>query len=570
MMKQAILIFLIVLFQISYANDDINPIASPYAEACGIITTFAGDYPKSLNYYLNNSVTASEIFSFMYETLLSISPISLKYEPNIAKRWKIKDNSFIFYLDKNAKWSNGEPITAYDVEWTYNTILDSKNLTGPHKVGLSRFFKPKIVDKYTIEFISKKKHWQNLLTISSFQILPKKVFEKKDFNKINFNFPVVSGPYKLEKIKEGIFLTLKKRYDWWQINKKKNTHIYNFDTIKYKFFTDRNNAFEAFKKGEIDIYPVYTAHIWGKKTNSEKFFKNHIIKQKIFNYNPIGFQGFAMNMRKFPFDDINVRKAMNYLIDRKKMNLNLMHNQYFLHKSYFEDIYTKKEPCTNSPFEFNKKAAILLLKKAGFKHNKTTGLLEKEGKKFSFKFLSRSASSDKFLNIYAEDLKDIGIEMIIEKKDWASWLKDMDEFNYQMTWAAWSSSVFKDPESMWSSKQSDTLGGTNITGFKNKKVDALIEKQKTIFDINKRNKILREIDSIIYKNCPYVLLWNINYIRLLYWNKFGTPETVLSKYGDQSSALVYWWLDKNSLDDLKDAINQKKELMGYKEEVHFQ
>ncbi len=126
-----------------------------------------------------------------------------------------------------------------------------------------------------------------------------------------------------------------------------------------------------------------------------------------------------------------------------------------------------------------------------------------------------------------------------------------------MTWAAWSSGVFKDPESMWSSKEADRKGGNNITGFKNPCVDNLIEKQKEIFDVNERNKIYRKIDQIVYNAAPYVLLWNINYTRLLYWNKFGTPLAVLSKYGGESSANTYWWLDEDSRDDLYDALKNK-------------
>jgi microcin C transport system substrate-binding protein len=159
--------------------------------------------------------------------------------------------------------------------------------------------------------------------------------------------------------------------------------------------------------------------------------------------------------------------------------------------------------------------------------------------------------------------------MTIDKKDWASWARDMDEYNYQMTWAAWSSGVFKDPETMWSSKEADRKGGNNITGFKNDKVDDLIEKQKTIFDINQRNDIFRQMDRMIYEAYPYVLLWNIDYTRLLYWNKFGTPSTVLSKYGDESSALVYWWIDPDAAAALNDARSMKITLPPRPQNIRF-
>ncbi len=551
--------------------DKPNPLASPYAEPGGELSIFAGQYPKSLNYYLDNNVLSAEIFGAMYETLLSMNPITLEYEPGLAAKWSISNDKkiFTFYIDPKAGWSDGTPVTADDVKWTYDAIMNPKNLTGPHKLDMERFYPPVVVNNHTIRFTAKDVHWKNLGAVGGFQILCKHSMADKDFNKINFTFPVVSGPYKLGKINEGIFITLERRSDWWNINSLRSRGTGNFQTMGFRFFAERENAFEAFKKGLIDLFPIYTARLWVNETGGEKFLKNWIVKQKIFNRNPIGFQGFAMNMRRPPFDDIRVRKAMALLLDRRKMNGTLMYNQYFLHRSYYEDLYSKTNPCPNPLIEMNPKKARALLKQAGWNANPKTGWLEKRGKRFSFKFLTRSSSAEKFLAIFAEDLKDTGIELIIDKKDWAAWARDMDEFNFQMTWAAWSSGIFKDPEGMWSSKEADRKGGSNITGFKNTVVDDLIKKQKSIFNVNRRNKIYRQIDQIVYKACPYVLLWNINYVRLLYWNKFGTPPTVLSKYGDERSAYWYWWLDQDSQADLKDAMEYKTMLPQKPFSIHF-
>ncbi len=576
------LIFFLILFAASFAfademfpqkgwKDKPNPLVSPDAVPGGEISVFAGQYPKSLNYYLDNNVLSAEIFGAMYESLLSMNPVTLEYEPGLAEKWSISDDkkTFTFHIDKKARWSDGSLVTAYDVKWTYDTIMDPGNLTGPHKVDMERFEPPVVIDKHTIRFRAKDVHWKNLGAAGGFHILCRHAFEGKDFNKVNFTFPVVSGQYRLGEINEGIFLSLERREDWWNRNAKRFGGTGNFQTIKFKFFAERENAFEAFKKGMIDLFPIYTARIWINETQGENFFKNWIVKQKIFNHNPIGFQGFAMNMRRPPFDDVRVRKAMTLLLDRRKMNKTLMYGQYFLHKSYFEDLYSKKNPCPNPLVGMDKEKARDLLRQAGWVVNRKTGFFEKNGKKFSFKFLTRSASSEKFLAIYAEDLKDVGIELVIDKKDWAAWARDMDEFNFQMTWAAWSSGIFKDPEGMWSSKEADRKSGSNITGFKNSKVDELIEKQKLIFDIKKRNEIYRKIDQIVYNTWPYVLLWNIDYTRLLYWNKFGTPDTVLSKYGDERSAYWYWWLDEDSEADIDDAMKNKAFLPQKESSVYF-
>jgi len=552
-------------------SDKLNPLASRYAVPGGEISIFAGQYPKSLNYYLDNNVLSAEIFGAMFESLLSINPVTLEYEPGLAEKWLISDDkkSFTFYIDRRAGWSDGAAITAHDVKWTYDAIMDPKNLTGPHKLDMERFQPPVVIDKHTICFTAKTVHWKNLGVAGGFHILCKHAYEDKDFNRLNFEFPVVSGRYRLGEINEGIYIALKRREDWWDISSKRSKQTGNFQSMKFKFFAERENAFEAFKKGMIDLFPIYTARIWVNETKGDDFLKNRITKQKIYNHHPIGFQGFAMNMRKPPFDDIRVRKAMALLLDRRKMNAALMYGQYFLHKSYFEDLYTKEHPCPNRLVEMDKEKARNLLRQAGWEVNPKTGLLEKDGTRFAFKFLTRSASSEKFLAIYAEDLKDVGIELVIDKKDWAAWARDMDEYNFQMTWAAWGSGIFKDPESMWSSKEADRKAGNNITGFKNPLVDKLIEKQKSIFDITKRNEIYRQIDQIIYNTYPYVLLWNINYVRLLYWNKFGTPDTVLSKYGNESSAYWYWWMDEDSKADLQDAVKNKGFLPSKKSSICF-
>ncbi|WDN87380.1 microcin C transport system substrate-binding protein [Desulfosarcina sp. BuS5] len=552
-------------------KDRPNPIAGPDAVTGGEISVFAGQYPKSLNYYLDNNVLSAEIFGAMFETLLSMNPVTMEYEPGLASTWSISDDKkeFTFTINKKARWSDGSPVTASDVKFTYDIIMDPKNLTGPHKVDMERFHPPDVIDDYTIRFVAENVHWKNLGVVGGFHILCRNALKKKDFNKINFAFPVVSGPYMLGKIDEGVSITMERRKDWWNRSSKSSLGTGNFQQIKFKFFAERENAFEAFKKGNIDLFPIYTSRIWINETGGEKFLKNRIVKQKIFNHKPIGFQGFAMNLRKPPFDDIRVRKAMALLLDRKKMNSVLMYNQYFLHRSYFEDLYSKDIPCPNPLIKMDKEKARELLKKAGWIVNPETGFLEKNKKKFSFKFLTRSSSAEKFLAIYAEDLKDVGIELVIDKKDWAAWAKDMDGFNFQMTWAVWGSGIFKDPEGMWSSMEADRKGGNNITGFKNKKVDLLIEEQKSNFNIGERNKIYRKIDQLVYEDFPYVLLWNINYTRLLYWNRFGTPDTVLSKYGDERSAYWYWWVDEDSEADLRDAMEEETPLPQKERSIVF-
>lgn len=557
-----------------FGADSPDPIADPDAiQGSGEISLAASFIPKSFNYYLDNNVFSAEIFSLMFESLLSHDPLTADYAPGLARRWEIsKDKKqFTFYIDPTAKWSDGRPVTAEDVLWTFETIMSPASQTGPHKVSLRTFtsVKPEILPGNAIRFTADEVHWRNLDAAGGFAILPRHVFQDRDFNKIGTVFPVVSGPYAITEHKDEVSLTLTRRSDWWARIRSSSRNTYNFNKITYYFFADQNNAFEAFLSGKIDVYPVYTASIWKTKTSGEKFSSNWIVKRKIKNHHPVGFQGFAMNMRKAPFDDLRVRKAMAMLLDRKRMNETLMHGEYFLHRSYFEGLYESPEKCPNPFFEFAPAQAEELLDAAGWKRDPKTGNRVKDGVPLSFTFLSRGKDSEKFLALFSEDLKKAGVQMKIETKDWAAWARDMDEFNFDMTWAAWSSGIFIDPEGMWSSAESDRKGSSNITGFRNEKADQLIQAQREIFDLAARNSILRELDSILTENVPYILLWNIDCTRLLYWDKFGMPATVLSKFGSESSICTYWWYDEDSAAELDEAVKAGEKLPQRPDTVDF-
>ena len=532
-----------------------NPLASEFAEKGGMLVAYLGPYPKSFNYYLDQNVMSAELFGQFYEPLMALHPLTLDPEPMLADRCVVGDDrkTFTFHMNPLAKWSDGRPVTAEDVRWTFAAVMDPKNLTGPHKIGLERFEPPEVLDEATIRFVAKEEHWENFLTLVGLQVLPQHAFADRDFNRLNFDFPVVSGPYRLGPLRAGLEATLERRPDWWAADLPRFRKIANFDVLRFRFFEERDNAFEAFLKGELDLFPVYTAHVWANQTSGEKFDRHWIVKQEVANLQPVGFQGLALNLRRPPLDDPRVRRALAHLYHREKMNETLMHNAYVLHRSYYEDLYDAAHPCPNELLAFDKDKARALLAEAGWAADPATGLLAKDGQPLRLRYLSRGATDDKFTALFQEDLKDVGIELVVDKKDWAAWAKDMDAYNYDLTWAAWSAGLFKNPESMWHSREADRPSGQNLTGYKNPAVDALIDAQRAEFDVAKRHEIVRNIDALLAQDVPYVLLWYKQGTRLLWWNKFGMPGAPLGKHGDERSAHAYWWYDPDAAADLAHA-----------------
>ncbi len=535
------------------STGEFDPIANTAAVAGGSYTSWGGSFPKSLNYWLDANSFCGEVMSYLYESLVSLH--STKDEPVgiLAKSWEVsKDGKiFTFHIDPRAKWSDGVAVTARDVQFYYDVIMDPKNMTSIFRVDLKRFARPEIVDSLTLKVTATKAHWNNFWTAAGLTAFPAHVWEGKDFGSINFDFPVVSGPYAVEEIKKDRYISLKQRSDWWGRAKRYNQHKYNFAHIKYRFVEDRNKALESFQKGEFDAYPVYTASLWAQQTDFDQIKKGWVSKHRVYNREPKGFQGFAINLRKPIFQDARVRQALSYLFNRELMNDKLMFNQYFLLNSYYPDLYPNNRNSDAPFFEYNPEKARKLLAEAGWKSG-SDGVLVKNGRRFEINFPT-SSTDLRHYNVYLEDLKKVGISAKIEQLSQSTLSKRIDNHDFDLYWAAFGAGRLRDPEASWISSAAKEIASNNFAGVEDKTIDSLIEAQKTEMDLGKRNVILKQIDARLNAIVPYVLLWQADNSRLLYWNKFGTPKYVLDKFSREDCIITYWYVDPAKEKALEDA-----------------
>lgn len=543
-------------------TDRPDSVASPFARKGGTVRFNGAQPPKSFNAYVDNNSYSTMVFDLLYEKLLGMDSESLELTPALARRWAVSDDGreFTFEIDARAKWSDGEPVTAADVKWTFDIVTDPKSETGPWKATLAFFESPEIVDVRTVRFRKRgngARDWRDILNCSAFWILPKHAFEGRNFNTLDLVKAVTGGPYEIGRAEPQVETELVRHGRWWRQDFPSCRNIYNFDRIRVRYFVDNENAFEALKKRMIDVYPVYTARLYSEGTRGKKFDHNWLLKRRVRNQAPIGFQGFAMNLRRPPFDDVRVRRAMAALLDRETMNRTMMNGAYFLLDSYYPDLYDAEHPCANAPQRYDPKEAAELLAAAGWKKDPADGRLKRDGRVFEFTFLSRSSTEDKFLALYDHALREQGIVMHIVRKDFAGWMRDMDEFAFDMTWAAWGSGTVKYPELAWSSAEADRKGSNNITGFKSTTVDRLIAAEKEMDRAVDRLNAYRKIDAAVAAEVPYVLLWQTDSTRLVYWNKFGMPKGVLSRFDREESVLCYWWYDLDKAEELERAMKEE-------------
>ncbi|MCF0214985.1 MAG: ABC transporter substrate-binding protein [Fibrobacteraceae bacterium] len=542
------------------ATGEFDPIASKDARPCGNITLWGSAMPKSFNMWEDYNSFSAELMSMMFEPLVSLHSTEDREVGVLADSWSVSEDgkTFTFHVDSRAKWSDGKSITAEDVQYYYDVIMDEKNLTPIFKVGLSRFDRPEIVDSLTIRLTAKETHWGNFWEAAGLMAFPKHAWNGKNFNDIRYDFPVVSGPYIIKTFREDRFVELSRRSDWWGFNKNWNRGKYNFQKIRYRFMNDQTKALEAFKKQDFDAYAIYTSSIWMKQTDFDAVKNGWAVKQRIFNKEPIGFQGMAINLRKAQFKDVRVRRALSLLMNREQMNEKYMYGQYFLLNSYYPDLWANNQNPNAPVYGFNPDSARALLAEAGYKVN-GEGVLEKDGKPFTINFITASEDM-RHLTLYQEDLKKVGIVATIEQMSQSTLRKRLDDAEFDLYWVNWGAGRLRDPEASWHSSTAMAKGTNNLSGLQDAVVDSLINLQKTEFDLARRNEILKALDNRLSEIVPYVLMWQCDHHRILYWNRFGTPEKIFDMYGREEAIPVYWWLSPEKSAALDKAVKDGKPL----------
>jgi len=535
----------------------------------GQLTLHISEFPKSFNAFVNNSTDAAQVFDLVYTSLLDLDENTLEYKPLIAESCTVSENKkeFTVKINPAARWSDGTPITAADIKFTYDTIMNPNNLTSVMRLYLSRLQPPEIIDDYTVKFTAKTVHYKNFEMIAGFNVLPKHLMEGKDFNKaFNMSLPGGSGPYDLTEVKEGRYYVLTRKKDYWadQLPHRKGT--YNFEKIKFKVMSP-DTAFEAFKRGDFDIYTEITAKRWMEDTKTEHFQKNWIVKQKIYNYAPRGFQGLALNMRRPIFQDLRVRTALAHLLNREQILEKIMYNEYRPLSSYWPSLYEKGEQ-SNPVLAYDPAKAKELLKEAGYNRLDQDGVLvNDQGKRLEFSISYVQQDSERFLTVFVEDCKRAGIKVNLKRMSWATLIKDMDKYDFDTVMIGWSGTLFPDPEQLWHSKHAEEIGGSNLTYYRNPEVDRLIDSLPAIFDVEKRNRIVKQIDRIIAKDVPYLLFWEADYSRIFYKNIFGMPKTVFAKYA--SGIIKYWWFDPEKAAKYEKAVKERTALPAEPVEIRY-
>ena len=554
-------------------EEDYKYFGSTEAVKGGHLKHIRGRFPATmrvLGQHYNYAENIDIIIPLCYQTLLGTHPVTLDYMPGLATHWKVSEDKMQmwFRINPDARFSDGEEVTAEDVVASWDIRMDETILMPSTQLVYGKLEKPEILGKYIITVKAKTLNWRNLLYFSGMSILPEHYLKDLDgtayLEEYNMKMLPGSGPYiiKDEDIINQESFSLTRLDNWWAKDEKTSKNLYNFDRITISVVKDNEALmYEKFKKGESDFYQVTKPSRWIDETDFEAVQNGWIQKRRVHSSAPAGTWGYAFNMRKWPFDDKRVRYAFSYLYDREKLNKEILYNEYTIINSlYSGSVY---ENPGNEKFNFNPQKAIKLLKEAGYKNRNSNGILvhEDSGRPLSFSIDIRKPSEYRVTPMQ-QILKQYGIDMQIKFIDATTRWKNLMDRNFTIDFQAWGGLVFPNPETSIKSTLADKKNNNNITGFKNDRVDELLDLYDVEFDQNRRIEIIREIDGIYSDIHPAA--WGMSRLvpeRLLYWNKFGYPDYMLTKYsGSYSDILIHWWFDDSNSADLTEAIEANSNL----------
>jgi len=545
------------------SNDDYEPTGDPRAKVGGQLTMALTEFPATLRTVGKDANTEfmNMVESLTYESLISTHPLTIDFVPSLATHWKISEDkqTFWYRINPNARFSDGSPVTTADVIATWKLQVDPGILAPYSNMLWSKFEEPVAESPYIVRVHCKELNWKFFLYFGGLSIMPAKYISipgSQYLTDYQFKMLPGSGIYILddEAVVKGRSITMRRRSDYWDIKNPKGLGGANFERLKFIVVSDEQLIFEKFKKGEIDVYPVGMAKRWKKECDFENIQRGLVQKKKIYNDNPQGVQGLVFNMRKPPFDDLRMRQAITYLLNRERMISQLFFDEYIPIDSYQPgSVYENPE---NPKYRYDPDKAVKLLKECGWVNRDQEGwLVNGNGERLQLELTFSQPSQERFLTVFQEDLKSVGIKLELKQTTDATQFKMVNERKFTIHWQAWGGLFFPNPENDVSSWTADPDNTNNLAGVKNARIDELIKEYNVCFDQNRRVEIIREIDGIEMKIQPYALGWYAPFHRILYWNKFGHPDYYFSRTGDWRSVVGSWWIEPELEKQLEKAKN---------------
>ena len=523
-----------------------------------MINSTIGEGPKTFNPFNSKDATSSTFADIMYDGLVTIDPVSGQYIPKLAKSFEVNGNDYIVHLRRGLKWSDGKPITAEDVYFTWkNIILDGYGNTSTRDSISVDGKLPTVqkIDNYTVKFTTPKPFAPFLASLST-PIAPKHVFEPavkkgKEFfdtfmsTNINPKDLVTSGPFKMVEYVPAQRAVYKRNPDYYVINSKGEKLPY-LDKLIYLIVGDANNEVLKFEGGELDVIGVKGPDVPRFKERQEHgdfsmvnlgpdtgtmYLSMNLNDRKDENGKP-----YVDPIKGKWFRDLNFRKAVDLVIDRENMVYNIANGfakPLFTPES-LNSIFLNEEL---KPYPRDVDKAKEFLRASGFTWDKKGRLRDKDGNRVEFDLLTNAGNSEREAIgvMVKQDLEDLGMKVNFKPIEFNSLVnKLLSTYEWDMVVMGLTGSPLEPNggKNVWLSngalhmynQRKPAEAGVNLLPWE-KELDYLFEKGATALSFEDRKKYYDRYQEIIYNEKPMIYLYSpvrISAIRNKFKNVYPT------------------------------------------------
>jgi microcin C transport system substrate-binding protein len=484
--------------------------------------------------------------------------------------------SVTFVLDENARFSDGSPVTAADVKFSFDTLM-SAEAHPQYQIYWQDIDQAEVIDELTIRFTFKKKNAELHMIIGELPVFSANWLKGRKLNEVVNEPPLASGPYLLSDHTPGRVVRYTRRADYWAKDKNVRRGFFNFQEVRYRYYRDLTITFEAFKAGEFDFFHENSSLRWATAYEGGRFADGTLQKESLPHRNNQGMQGFVFNLRRPIFQDIRVRQALTLLYDFEWANQNLFYGQYQRAQSFFSNselaatgLPSAAESALLKPFEqelkklpadifsevwqapingnaqavrTHQQQAFDLLRAAGWQMDRQKRLLVKDGQEFRIFLPLVDKAFERIVGPFAENLRRLGIVLDYRVIDVSLYVQRMEEFDFDMIVATipQSESPGNEQRNYFHSQSAQVKGSDNLAGIDNPVVDALID---GLIQAESREDLIahtRALDRVLLHHYYVLPNWFIDYHRVAYRRDLAHPTPLPLYYQPLSNVVQLWW-----------------------------
>jgi len=561
------------------ADFDHFPYADPKAPDGGSVTYGVVGTFDSLNPFVLKGMrtTARGLWDPQYGSLI-FEPLMLRSadEPFtlyglLAKSVEIDDDrsTMQFNLDSRARWSDGKPVTADDVIFTFELLRDHGR--PPFSNRLKKVARMEKVGDLSVRFTFTKdadREFPLLLALSP--VLPKHAIDPAKFEQSGLTPMIGSGPYLFDRVKPGEKIVYKRNPNYWANDLPSMRGLANYDRITINYYLQDQTLFEAFKKGDVDIYPDGSPTHWRDAYDFPAARSGEIVKEEFKPKLPSGMFGFVFNTRRPLFQDIRVREALTLAFDFEWVNRNLFGEVYSRTESFWQnsdlssfgvpasdkelaligDLKKDMEPefldgsyrlpVTDGSGRDRKvlKRAVDLLKDAGYTI-RDGKMVDGKGKPLTFEIMTQSPDQEKVALAYQRFLTAIGVDIGVRTVDDSSYQQRSQSFDYDMVLKSYSSSLSPGVEQVgrWGSASRDIKGTDSFAGIADPGIDRILDGIVSARGQDDFVTAVRALDRVLMSRFYVIPLYHIAQQWVAHRKNLSHPP-VTPLYG---YSLPAWW-----------------------------